>query len=56
MKKKIKDLQVKIKTNNGEEGWMSMTELSRTFIETIKDLIELTIEEIEKKQCEKYKK
>ena len=44
--REIKELYIKVKDSKGEEAWVSMTEFSRVFMETVGEAINLTFKNI----------
>ena len=46
--RKVKELYIKVRDKDGKEGWISMTEFSKAFMETVGEAINLTFKEIGK--------
>lgn len=47
--RKIGELSVRVKDKKGKEAWVSISELNRVFIESVKEFFDLTFKEIGKK-------
>lgn len=46
--RKIKELYIKVKDKDNNEAWVSMTEFSKVFMETVGEAINLTFKEVGK--------
>ncbi len=44
--RQIKELYIRVKDSKGEEAWLSMTEFSKVFMETVGKAINLTFQNI----------
>jgi len=53
---KIKELEIRIRKEDGTEGWIKLSEFTSVFIETVGEAIDLTFKKLGKEMREKNDK